>query len=710
MASKELTIFRAHMKDALLAARKGEGELAVLYQEVANDVSAKVRARGDQVNVLELEKDIAEAFERTAFKRIKVIKVSIEKGAALGPKASRKTMRAVYGEEVARAQVRSSKKALAEGANRIAGKTVVDGVAVSKRLRKVDRQIAGEMAREVEKGVRQKKGILGAAREIEKLDTRAVQLPKYLQKVEDAARAGNLDELKSLTARYGDHVKRMLGEHQQDGSRAPSKFSLRSATQRFLKDVESAGPKGIDKIVNRYAKEKAAWRANVIARHETVEAYRRSYIEQSKNKPGVIGMRWQLSPTRHPVPDECDIYANQNAYKLGPGVYPAGHVPRHPHPLCICSVTAVLDKDHFKRGKAENDNAVPEALRDEKSPDAIGWLAQNEAAAAKILGPTRHALMKRGVNVLDHEGKPLLVRDLLAPQRQKIAVGAPSPPMAAPTRMPSRRRSLDAPKQPRRRASPASHRQDSLPEYGRPSSQVIEATRSFEELVDRAVHHQAPGAPTELPGMLELTQRTAADLEQTYGLKQARSIHTVSPMVNPDYSGLMYWDGRMRLTVAGPGRATYRTLVHETLHTLGGVRQPAYQGLGLVIEESATEELAHAYCGGTWQFAKRGAKLDLDQTEKAYANWLHRPSEFRCEGIYRAYRERIMSIVAAATGEVDPSALSGRVRAAMARWKGKRYDAPVDAMRAFIDALEPSESQRRFYEHAMLRPKNWKVR
>jgi hypothetical protein len=711
MASRELTIFRVHMKDALLAAKHGEGELAVLYQEVANDVGEKVRARGDKVSAVELQADIDRAFERTAFKRIKIIKTSIEKGAALGPKASRKTMREVYGEEVGRAQVRASKKALTQAADRIAGRVTVDGVAVSKRIRRVDRAIAGEMAREVERGVRQKKGILGAARKIEKLDPRSVELPQYLQKVETAARAGNLVDLKKLTHKYTRYAAR-LGEVQQDLTRTASKYSLRSATQRFLKDAEKTGAKGIDQIVQRYIKDKAAFRANLIARHETVEAYRRSYIEQSKNKPGVIGMQWRISPTRHPIPDECDIYANQNAFKLGPGVYPADKVPRHPHPACLCSVTVVLDKDHFKRGEAANDNAGLASIRDEKSPGALGWLAQNEQAAAKILGPTRHTLMKQGVNVLDHEGKPLLVRELLGAQRQKMAVGTSSfsPAMPAPKGPALRRTKANAPARSTRRTQPASGPEGRLPTYGQAAPRVAEASRTFEELVDRAVYQAPAGAPTELPGALELAKDTAVGLEQTFGLKQVRSIHTVAPMTDPDYAGLMYWDGRMQLSAAGPRRATYRTLVHETLHTLGGVRQRGYQGVGLVIEESATEELADAYCGGTWKFMKRGAKLNLDDTDKAYASWLHRPPELRCEGVYRGYRERIMSLVSAATGEVDPSALSARVRAAMATWKRERYDVPAEAMRAFIDALEPSESQRRFYERAMLSPKSWKVR
>lgn len=418
MPSPEDRIYRIHLKDALVAAKQGEGELAVLYQEVANDVGAKVRARGDRVTAPELEAAIDEAFQKTAFRRVKIIKTTIEKGGKLGPKASRKTMREVYGDEVAKAQVRGSRKALTEAAERIAGRTTVDGVSVNKRLRKVDRAISSEMAREVEKGIRQKKGILGAARKIEKLDPRRVELPQYLQRVEAAARGGNLDELKKLTSKYRKYAEG-LGEVQADLTRKASKYSLRTATQRFLKDVEKTGAKGIDKIVDRYIKDKAAFRANLIARHETVEAFRRSYIEQSKNKPGVVGMAWRVSPTRHGIPDECDLYANQNAYKLGPGVYPADKVPRHPHPACICSVTVVLDKHHFKRGDAANDNALPPKLHDEKSPDALGWLKANDQAAAKILGPTRHRLMHEGVNVLHPDGKPRLVRDLLAPRAAK---------------------------------------------------------------------------------------------------------------------------------------------------------------------------------------------------------------------------------------------------------------------------------------------------
>lgn len=420
---RELTTFRAYLQRVLVLAKDGEGELAILYQEVANDVKAKVRAHNDQVTPVELQKEIDEAFKKVALRRVNIVKTRIEAAGKLGPKAAKKTLKEAFGDEVGSASIRTSKRAAKVAANRIAGRTRVDGASVSKRLRKLDKEVSSEMAREVEKGIQQKRGILGAARKIEKLDPRDVRIPKYVRAMRDAAKTGNIDELKRLTKNHAKYIDK-LGEIQPDLSKAPSKYSMRAATKRFVKDIEKAGPEGVDAIVDRYVKERSAFRANTIARHETVEAFRRSYIEQNKNKPGVYGMKWVLSPTRHKVADECDVYANQNAYGLGPGVYPVDKVPKHPHPNCICSVVVALDRKHFRRQRADNDNALPDELRDEKSPDALAWLKGNDAAAAQILGPTRHRMLKDGVNVLDAEGKPRLVKDLTQVGAPKAAVGA----------------------------------------------------------------------------------------------------------------------------------------------------------------------------------------------------------------------------------------------------------------------------------------------
>jgi hypothetical protein len=408
--STALRLYRKRLREVLASIAAGERDLRSIHAQISAEIIAKLRTTADNANALQLEQLFAAEFERTAFKRVRLTKALIEQGAKAGPKAMRETLREAFGDELAPAQVRTSAKALKQAGERIAGRVTVDGVSQSKRIRRVDRETAQEMAGEVQRGIRQRKGILGAARKIEKLDRRPTQLPQYLADLESAARSGNVSEVKALAKRYLERVKRM-GEWQPDGTFKASKYSLRSATQRFVRDVQKASSQGIDKIVQQYVTEKAAWRANVIARHETVSAFRQSYVEQAKGKPGVVAMQWRLSG-RHPRKDECDLFANQNAYGLGPGVYPSDKLPKHPHPMCLCAITSVMDRKHFQRAESER-GKFPDDMRDEKSPDAVGWLHQNDAAARAILGPTRYELFKSGTNVLDAEGRPRLVRELL---------------------------------------------------------------------------------------------------------------------------------------------------------------------------------------------------------------------------------------------------------------------------------------------------------
>jgi hypothetical protein len=273
------------------------------------------------------------------------------------------------------------------------------------------------MAREVHQGIVAKKGILGAARKIEKLDPREVKLPQYLQELEDAARKGSVDDVKRLAKSYQARIAK-LGEMQVDGTLKASKYSIRAATKKFVADVQKSSAKGLDSVVNKYVADRAAFRANVIARHESAEAFRSSYIEQTKNKAGVWGYQWRLS-TRHSTghghggtaQDVCDIYANQDI-GYGRGVYPTAKLPKTPHPACLCTQTAMIRRDVFDIPESER-NQPPESARTANAGGAVGWLRDNDAAAARILGPTRHALFKDGRDVLDATGKPHLVRDLL---------------------------------------------------------------------------------------------------------------------------------------------------------------------------------------------------------------------------------------------------------------------------------------------------------
>jgi hypothetical protein len=423
MTDDALRLYREQLAKLLASVQAGERDLAGIHAKLSDELIAKLRALPENTNMRldQLQAMFDEEFAKSFPKRVSIVRDNIEAGAKSGRKAARQTFRTVFGEEVQDAHVRSSAKALNEAVDRIAGRITVDGVGLTKRMRGVDREVAEGMAREVQDGIRQRKGILGAARKIERLDPRKAELPQYLQELETAARVGDQDEVGRLVKRYQARLLQ-LGEAQVDGTFVASKYSLKAPTRRFIQDIQKATGKGLDKVVQRYVKDKLAFRANVIARSESVEAMRRSYVAQAKGKPGVVCFQWTLS-NRHEShehggsrEDVCDILAHANSHGLGPGRYPAEHVPKLPHPGCLCAVHAVVDRKHFERAESER-GQVPDDMRDRKSPDAIGWLKQNDAAAAKILGPTRHALLKDGRNVLTPTGAPALVRDLLGTRR-----------------------------------------------------------------------------------------------------------------------------------------------------------------------------------------------------------------------------------------------------------------------------------------------------
>lgn len=408
MSDQALAIYRRRLREAIAAAKLTQTELGLLYTEVANDVRARI---GDgSRDALRMQRAIDRAFEKTIFKRVSVIGKAVNDGAQRGPVAARETFRETFQDEATRAQVRASPAALSEAADRIAGRVTVDGVRLSRRIRKWDAKLSGEMARTIQQSVVRREGILQAAARIEAIDATNENLPRYLQEVEALARGGDAKELRAVAKGYLKRTARILGERQPGGAVRASPFSLRAPTQRFLRDIQKAGKAEIDQIVARYVKDKAEYRARVIARHETVEAYRRSYLSQIEGKPGVHGVRWTLSG-RHPVPDECDVFANQNAHGLGPGIYPVDKVPSR-HTSCICALVAWMDEKHFDR-PAES-TGVPEEMRDRSSPDAVGWMVDNTGLAQKILGPTRWAAFKRGDTVLDALGRPLPVAEVLA--------------------------------------------------------------------------------------------------------------------------------------------------------------------------------------------------------------------------------------------------------------------------------------------------------
>lgn len=87
-------------------------------------------------------------------------------------------------------------------------------------------------------------------------------------------------------------------------------------------------------LVRGYAG-KIANRATLIGREEPISAELEAHRQGAEVSPVVLGIHWKLSH-RHVVWDECDILAGTDFYGLGKGVYPAQHLPKRPHPRCLC--------------------------------------------------------------------------------------------------------------------------------------------------------------------------------------------------------------------------------------------------------------------------------------------------------------------------------------------------------------------------------------
>lgn len=395
-----------------LADHVADAEKAIddAYKKISSDVRELVRVRGQGASARTVANDTQTVLEASLVTRLKTIRATIRTATKIGPAAARKTFRVVYGDQVIRTQVRATVGALEEAAERIAGRTTVDGVGLSKRLIRRDAEVVQTIKREVGQIFTAKEGILDAAERIAQVDVAEApkRLPKYLQEMADAARGGDKKALQKAVKRHARYIN-SLGEMQPDGTVRPSQYSLRGSSKRFASQIQKATGEDIDKLIAKNLEERAAYRARVIARHEANEALRSSYIESTRNKPGVVCYAFTLS-NRHPRADICDVHAGANAHGLGPGRYPADEIPKR-HPMCLCAISAVTDLDHFKR--PEGSPRVPDDFKDSKSPDAHSWLKANPDIGQRVAGPTRWSALQRGESILDAEQQFIPVRSLV---------------------------------------------------------------------------------------------------------------------------------------------------------------------------------------------------------------------------------------------------------------------------------------------------------
>jgi hypothetical protein len=109
--------------------------------------------------------------------------------------------------------------------------------------------------------------------------------------------------------------------------------------EKFL-IIKGKGPAERSILFPTPTERKIMSRTMTLARTEINNAFTESQIECAKREPWNDGIKWNLSAS-HRVPDICDVYASQDLYEMGAGVYPPDKVPVR-HPNCWCFLTDVL--------------------------------------------------------------------------------------------------------------------------------------------------------------------------------------------------------------------------------------------------------------------------------------------------------------------------------------------------------------------------------
>jgi len=79
---------------------------------------------------------------------------------------------------------------------------------------------------------------------------------------------------------------------------------MRPIARELVRDLKKAKPDQVDAVVKRFMKEKAQRHATMIARSESIEAYKQSYRKSTEDQDWTKGYRWSLG-AGHPKPDEC---------------------------------------------------------------------------------------------------------------------------------------------------------------------------------------------------------------------------------------------------------------------------------------------------------------------------------------------------------------------------------------------------------------------
>lgn len=133
-----------------------------------------------------------------------------------------------------------------------------------------------------------------------------------------------------------------------------------------------------ENIINpKVEDKKILYDAKRLARTTLIHSVREIIKENAKDNIFNIGIKWELSPDhfdRMPDGDECDVYAENDMYGLGIGIFPVDEVPFQ-HINCLCSLYPVMLDYNIIAERIEN------WINGASDNELENWIKQNEKGA-----------------------------------------------------------------------------------------------------------------------------------------------------------------------------------------------------------------------------------------------------------------------------------------------------------------------------------------
>ncbi|MBF0453648.1 MAG: hypothetical protein HQL72_02385 [Magnetococcales bacterium] len=330
MSGNRRTINKAAIRRASQAARKRMGRLdremeknlTRIYRAASADIEAAIRGYGDEEENLRLEvlRDLLAQVNRRltdlAGERDGLLTKNLREAAQLGVSP------------LVEMEAAAMPKVAEEAVRFVRHFTAADGLRLSDRLWRVDRQAREVVTRAVESSVIQGHSAAQAATAFLE---RGERVPKLVR-----------DQLAKST---GGKIARSAGEVLTGKVGSPWFNTLR------------------------------------VMRTEINRAHGEAYMAGAEADPEVAGFRFLLSP-RHPRADICDLHASANLYGLGPGVYPSREkCPWPAHPFTLSFVEVVFKDEVSESDKKGKEDPVG-WLKKQKPEVQVGVLGSVKKRAA----------------------------------------------------------------------------------------------------------------------------------------------------------------------------------------------------------------------------------------------------------------------------------------------------------------------------------------